>query len=151
MAKFLKAINESLCNQHWISPKLILLKSYLTDTYIERPYMTLDGTLIMLQKNAFSSKSVTFNSSEGTYYAVTLKFIYSEKATKFCEISTLLLSYVVPVKSKVEISQNFVAFSEYVNFAILTALQFVYHFIVDTFLQFTTCCSKLQQHRGYLY
>ena len=45
-----------------------------------------------------------------------LKFIYSEKATKFCEISTLLLSYVVPVKSKVEISQNFVAFSEYINF-----------------------------------
>ena len=42
-----------------------------------------------------------------------LKFIYSEKATKFCEISTLLLSYVVPVKSKVKISQNFVAFSEY--------------------------------------
>ena len=40
--------------------------------YIERPYMTLDGTLIMLQKNAFSSKSVTFNSSEGTYYAITL-------------------------------------------------------------------------------
>ena len=44
-----------------------------------------------------------------------LKFIYSEKATKFCEISTLLLSYVVPVKGKVEISQNFVAFSEYMN------------------------------------
>ena len=45
-----------------------------------------------------------------------LKFIYSEKATKFCEISTLLLSYVVPVKSKVDISQNFVAFSEYMKF-----------------------------------
>ena len=45
-----------------------------------------------------------------------LKFIYSEKATKFCEISNLLLSYVVPVKSKVEISQNLVAFSEYMNF-----------------------------------
>ena len=44
------------------------------------------------------------------------KFIYSEKATKFCEISTLLLSYVVSVRSKVEISQNFVAFSEYMNF-----------------------------------
>ena len=42
--------------------------------------------------------------------------MYSEKATKFCEISTLLLSYVVPVKSKVEISKNFVAFSEYMNF-----------------------------------
>ena len=42
--------------------------------------------------------------------------IYSEKTTKFCEISTLLLSFVVPVKSKVEISQNLVAFSEYMNF-----------------------------------
>ena len=33
-----------------------------------------------------------------------------------CEISTLLLSYVVSVKSKVEISQNFVAFSDYMIF-----------------------------------
>ena len=39
-----------------------------------------------------------------------IKFIDSEKATKFCKIST-----VVPVKSTVEISQNFVAFSEYMN------------------------------------
>ena len=39
-----------------------------------------------------------------------LKFVYSEKATQFCEISNLLSSYVVPVKSKVEILQNFVAF-----------------------------------------
>ena len=46
----------------------------------------------------------------------TVKFIYSEKATKFCEIFPLLLSYVVPVKSKGKISQNFVAFSEYMNF-----------------------------------
>ena len=45
-----------------------------------------------------------------------VKFIYSEKATKFCEIFPLLLSYVVPVKSKGKISQNFVAFSEYMNF-----------------------------------
>ena len=44
------------------------------------------------------------------------KFVYSEKATKFCEISTLLLSTLHTDKSKVEISQNFVAFSEYVNF-----------------------------------
>ena len=40
-----------------------------------------------------------------------LQFIYSEKATKFCEILTLLLSYAQTVKSKVKISQNFVAFS----------------------------------------
>ena len=45
-----------------------------------------------------------------------VKFIYSEKAIKFCKISTLLLSYIVPVKNKVEISQNFVAFLEYMNF-----------------------------------
>ena len=50
-----------------------------------------------------------------------LKFIYSEKATKFCEIFTLLLSNVVPVKSKVKISQNFVTFSEYMKFAVLTS------------------------------
>ena len=45
-----------------------------------------------------------------------VKFIYSKKATKFCEISTVDLSYIVPVKSTVEILQNFVAFSEYMNF-----------------------------------
>ena len=45
-----------------------------------------------------------------------LKFIYSEKAINFCEISTLDLSYVVTVKSTVEISQNFVAFSEGLKF-----------------------------------
>ena len=48
-----------------------------------------------------------------------LKFIYSEKAKKFCEISTLLLSVCTVDKSKVEISQNFVAFSEYTNFNFL--------------------------------
>ena len=58
-----------------------------------------------------------------------IKFIYSEKATKFCEISTLLLSYVVPVKSKVEILQDFVAFSEYMNFNIE-------HNVADVFFKF---------------
>ena len=38
-------------------------------------------------------------------------------AKKFCVIFTLLLSYVVPV---VKISQNFVAFSEYMNFTYKT-------------------------------
>ena len=51
-----------------------------------------------------------------SYWNLALKFIYSEKATKFCEIFTLLLSYVVPVKSKGKIFQNFVAFSGYMNF-----------------------------------
>ena len=52
----------------------------------------------------------------GIYFHTSINFIYSEKAKKFCEISTLLLSYLVPVKSKVKILQNFLAFSEYVNF-----------------------------------
>ena len=45
-----------------------------------------------------------------------LKFIYSEKATKFCEIFSLLLTVFIVVNSKGKISQNFVAFSEYMNF-----------------------------------
>ena len=48
-------------------------------------------------------------------HAHLVKFIYFENATQFCEIYTLLLSYVVPVKNKVEIAQNFVAFSEYMS------------------------------------
>ena len=45
-----------------------------------------------------------------------IKFIYSEKATKFWEIFPLLLTAVHTIKSKGKISQNFVAFSEYMNF-----------------------------------
>ena len=48
-----------------------------------------------------------------------LKFIYSEKATKFCEISTL---------SMVEISQTFVAFSEYMNFkSVMSSVSVKWH------------------------
>ena len=43
-----------------------------------------------------------------------IKYIYSEKATKFCKIFTLLLTGFTVVKSKV--LQNSVAFSEYMNF-----------------------------------
>ena len=49
-------------------------------------------------------------------YGPVLKFIYSEKAKKICEISIVDLPHVEPVKSLLEISQNFVAFSEYMNF-----------------------------------
>ena len=45
-----------------------------------------------------------------------LKFIYSEKATKFCDIFPLRLTTVHTVKSKGNISQKIVAFSEYMNF-----------------------------------
>ena len=42
--------------------------------------------------------------------------VYSEKATKFCEIFLLLLTAVHTVKNKGKILQNFMAFSEYMNF-----------------------------------
>ena len=45
-----------------------------------------------------------------------IKFIYSEKATKFCKISNVDLIVTTLNKSKVEISQKFQAFSEYMNF-----------------------------------
>ena len=38
-----------------------------------------------------------------------VKFIYSEKATKFCEISNVDLTVTTQDKSTVEILQNFVA------------------------------------------
>ena len=43
----------------------------------------------------------------------------------FCEIFTLLLTTVHTVKSKVKISQNFVTFSEYMNFIIFTTFLYV--------------------------
>ena len=45
-----------------------------------------------------------------------LEFIYSENATTICEISTVDLTVTTQDKSMVEILQNFVTFSEYMNF-----------------------------------
>ena len=42
--------------------------------------------------------------------------MFSEKATNFFEIFTLLLTGTTQDKGKVKISQNFVAFSKYINF-----------------------------------
>ena len=53
-----------------------------------------------------------------SYYTSPLKFIYSEKDMKFCKISNVDLSYIVPVESMVEKSQKFVAIWEYMNFII---------------------------------
>ena len=53
-----------------------------------------------------------------------IKLIYSEKATKFCEVFPLLLTVCTVVNSKGKISQNFVAFSEYMNFKKLVLLHY---------------------------
>ena len=49
-----------------------------------------------------SIKEIDFNQIKFTL----VKFIYSEKASNFCKISIVDLSYVVTVKSTVEISQK---------------------------------------------
>ena len=65
------------------------------------------GSKIIYHAASICEKISSWSSvSTATIWKNLLKFIYSEKATKFCEIFTLLLSYVVPVKSKVKISQN---------------------------------------------
>ena len=66
--------------------------------------------------NVIVIKTNNKNHTDFPMLNVKLKFIYSEKATKFCEIFTLLLTTEHTVKSKVKISQHFVAFSEYMNF-----------------------------------
>ena len=76
-----------------------------------------------------------------TYFLEQIKIILGSRPCKYCsnvcgyralfkvhifweghkilQIFPLLLSYVVPVKNKGKISQNFVAFSEYMNFTII--------------------------------
>ena len=65
--------------------------------------------------------------------------MYFEKATKVCEISTVDLSYVVPVKSTVEILQNFVAFLEYMNFNEEKLRQEVFMRFWNNILEWAAC------------
>ena len=67
-----------------------------------------------------------------------VEFIYSEKATNVCEIFTLDLSCVVTVKSTVEISENFVAFIEYMNF---DESQFFVQFLDYLFKNLPVCST----------
>ena len=73
----------------------------------------------------------------------TVKFIYSEKATKLAKFFTLLLSYVVPVKSKVKISQNFVA--EYMNFSRYFHWNFWKHFFLSQEKSTSVCLMAQDQ------
>ena len=61
-------------------------------------------------RTSINLKMASFHEMQG------FKVHISEKATKFCEIFTLLLPVCTVVKSKVKILQNFVASSEYMNF-----------------------------------
>ena len=59
-----------------------------------------------------TSSPLAFYVGRSLAIVVLLKFIYSNKAAKFCEISNLLLSVCTVDNSEVEISQNVLAFSE---------------------------------------
>ena len=103
---------ESVIYFCWIY--LVVIDRSRTTSYIAIEYSSTSfDRYIFIHSTHFYSQFPLFFSSKSH---ADIKFIYSEKATKFYKISTLLLSYVVPVKSKLEILQNFVAFSEYINF-----------------------------------
>ena len=79
---------------------------------------------------------------------ILLMFIYFEKATIFCEIITIDLSYVVLVKSRVEILQNFVAFSKYMNFIGMSHdqhLNLVLFFQKNLTVEVSEPCKKIVQ------
>jgi hypothetical protein len=70
-----------------------------------------------LKRNfSFEQKEHLTGDQDSKIDQLLLKFIYSEKAPKFCKISTLDLTITTWDKSTVDISQNFVTFSEYMNF-----------------------------------
>ena len=75
-------------------------------------FMSISLTLKVCLLNIFATCHLKFVK----LWFLALKFKYSEKPTKFSKISTLLFSVCTVDKIKVEIIQNFVAFSEYTNF-----------------------------------
>ena len=70
----------------------------------------------IFKSNEFSCFLFAFLELTTFIMYIVIKFMYSDKATKFCEIFTFLLFYILPVKSKVKILQNFVGFSKYMKF-----------------------------------
>ena len=63
------------------------------------------------------------NHNIGKMCHVKLKFIFSEKAAKFCKISTLLLTGTTEDKKMVEIFQNFVAFPDNMKLHVYTVIK----------------------------
>ena len=72
--------------------------------------------LVKIVKNEQSRNVARYTEIVMWPFSIILKFIYSEKATKFYEIFTLLLTGTTYDKINVKSSQTFMAFSEYMNF-----------------------------------
>ena len=75
-----------------------------------------------------------------------LKFIYSEKAKKFCEISTVDWTVTTYDQSTVEIMQTFVSFSEYMNFKTTLGRPVIIAFQLET--NHKTMLSNKGLHSG---
>ena len=88
-------------------------------------YGVLVSTFKPFQKkiNNIKQKNTVIQNCSSYSHELQLKFPYSEEVTKFCEIFTILLTTVHTVKSEVKILQNFVAFSEYMNFKVQQSYQ----------------------------
>ena len=102
----------------------------------------------MHSKYLVSDQNIYLYKKARLIFKKTLQFVYSEKTTKFCKISTLFLSTVHTDKSEVEISQNFVAFSEYMNFSYhLMQQQKLYFLDKNSHLRFTTLMQAFSFRR----
>ena len=95
------------------------------DTYYHhQDYALIKNNTISSEKIRIISKLAKGQFGHFLNYSLS-KLINSEKATKVCEIFTLLLTTVHTVKRKVKVrwfSQNFMAFSEYMNFIIFSPI-----------------------------
>ena len=120
--------NNSELWQAWIFRSMNCRVSWLTLTYFQTCQIFHMGTEGIVLQSSVDHKPSKYDLNNAglpnflNYFPrklTFLKFIYSEKATKFCEIFPLLLTTVHTVKSKGKILQNFVAFSEYMNFNLL--------------------------------
>ena len=74
-------------------------------------------TFLLFRANK-SNFSVCFLGESTARQSAFRFYLTFKKASKFCEIFPLLLTVCTAVKSKGKILQNFVAFSEYMNFTV---------------------------------
>ena len=109
----------NLNNQIKISINLVIhtVHTYLISKYIYQNQLHVKHLFCRIYVMSNSDKYLIHLRVSQSFYNF-LKFIYSEKTTKFCKFFTLLLTVCTVVKSKGKISQNLVAFSEYMNFNI---------------------------------
>ena len=107
---------------HFSSPKILFSKGQLISKCKKQQTKVPDQLLVCGIGDLWSTWMIPnwFYMSLGDSPDHPGSILYHSESSEvpYFKVSTLLLSYVVPVKNKVEISQNLVAFSEYMNFTI---------------------------------